>query len=481
MRNTPARSAAIAALALVCSAGLVACDGPANDSGRAAIETRIVPAITIAGDDYSSYDLEARLVAYDVPAASIAVVRNGRIAWAAAYGGEADTGTLFQAASLSKAVAAAGILALARERGFDIDADLTGQLGGFDLTAVNPDARPVSLRALLSHTAGATSHGFFGYAAGAPIPDTLQVVTGSEPSNSPQVEIRFDPDNPWRYSGGGFEIAQLWAEQASGEDFAALMQRLVLDPVGMDASSFAVRLHDDQPESEIARGYGYDGEPVEGGWRIHPELAAAGLWTTPSDYARFLIALMAAADGETGRGIEPQIARLMTTAIANGYGLGIGTSLRMGERRLEHGGGNEGYRCTQFALPERGDAMVIMTNGNNAGNLLADITRTAELAYDWPHEPARTEARLELGEAELTAFTGDYAADGEEGAVLHLEVWDRDLLGVFYGQIHFRLVPIGVNRFIDPVDGEVFTFTEASGMMVASDGSHDFTRLPGRH
>lgn len=487
MRNRSGSSAGITGLVLLLAAGLAGCDPqpdltiPAPDTGRAAIETLIVPAVTIAGDDYSGHGLEDRLFAYDVPTVSIAVVRDGEIAWAAAYGADADTNTLFQAASLSKAVAAAGILALAAERGFDIDADLTGQLGDFNLAAVNPDARPVSLRALLSHTAGATPHGFFGYAAGAPVPDTLGVVAGSPLSNSPPVEIAFDPDNPWRYAGGGFEIAQLWAEQASGEDFAALMQRLVLGPVGMHASSFALHLPAGQAEREIARGHGYNGEPVEGGWRIHPEQAAAGLWTTPSDYGRFLIALMAAADGATGLGIAPEIAQLMTTALANEYGLGIGSGLRHGERRLDHGGGNEGYRCAQFALPDRGGAMVVMANGNNAPNLLADIIRTAELAYDWPHDPARTETRFDLSEAALTGYTGEYASEGEDAPVLELEVWDRDLLGVFYGRIHFRLVPIGVDRFVDPVDGEEFTFTRVDGVLTASDGSHLFSRLAGRN
>ena len=475
----------ITALALLFTCALAGCDGPvgpngiearasaaAVDPGRYAIETGIVPAVTFVGADALS--LESQLAAYDVPAVSIAVVRDGEIAWAAAYGEDVDAASLFQAASLSKTVAAAGILALARERGFDIDADLTGDLGAFDLAAVNPDARPVSLRRLLSHTAGATVQGFPGYPAGTPLPDTLELVGGSERTNTPAVEISFDPDNAWRYSGGGFEIAQLWAEQASGEDFAELMQRLVLDPVGMPSSSFALNWPETFAEGGVARAHGWDGEPIAGGWHLHPEQAAAGLWTTPSDYARFLIALMAAADGQTGRGIEPGIAQMMTTAIASDYGLGIGTGIHLGERRLDHGGGNEGYRCQQLALPDRGDAIVVMTNGNNAINLIADINRTAEIAYDWPHNETRTE---QISPQALAGFAGTYTARGEDQPILRLEATDADLRGVFYGRIHFRLVPIGEARFVDPVDAEDFRFTPEDGVMVARTATHEFTRL----
>ena len=474
---------------LLLACALVACNAPADpesiepgavlpaaDAGRQAIEMHIVPKVTILGDEASS--VLDQLAAYEVPAVSIAVVRHGEIAWAQAYGTDVDPASQFQAASLAKAVAAAGILALARERGFDIDADLTGELGAFDLAAVNPQARPVSLRMLLSHTAGATVRGFLGYPLGTPLPDTLGIVTGSERANTPPVRIAFDPETPWRYSGGGYQIAQLWAEQASGEDFAALMQRLVLDPVGMNSSSFALNWPDSAAEGGIARAHGWNGEPIEGGWFLYPEQAAANLWSTPSDYARFLVALMAAADGAQDAGIDPEIARLMTTAVSDGYGLGLATSIHLGERRWAHSGSSEGYRSNQFALPDRGDAIVVMTNGKNAHHLIPDINRTAEIAYSWPHDPPRTETRFAMPAERLARIAGRYAARGDDRPAIQLDVEGPDLRGIFGGLVHFRLVPIGADHFIDPVDGEEFVFALEDGVMTTHGGPNVLTRLP---
>ncbi|WP_339747034.1 serine hydrolase domain-containing protein [uncultured Maricaulis sp.] len=477
---------AIIGLALLVACTLAACDSPNNagpsdptvDAGRHAIETQLVPTVTIAGDDASDRGIEDQLAAYDVPAVSIAVVRDGEIAWAAAYGADVDPASLFQAASLSKAVAAAGILALARERGFDIDADLTGQLGSFDLAAINPEGRTVSLRGLLSHTAGATIHGYPGYPVGTPLPDTLEIVTGAQRTNTPAVAIDFDPEHPWRYSGGGYEIAQLWAEQASGEDFAALIQRLVLDPVGMSSSSFALNGPDGIAEGRIARAHGWNGEPIDGGWHLYPEQAAANLWTTPSDYGRFLIALMAASDGAQDRGIDPEIAHEMTTAISDDYGLGIGTSIHLGERRWDHSGSAEGYRCNLIALPSRGDAIIVMTNGNNAQHLIPDINRTAEIAYDWPHDPPRTESRFDMPAARLAEIAGSYTTGGNAQPIMQLDIASRDLRGLFGGYVHFRLVPISADRLVDPVDGQDFVFALEDGVMVARADGQVFSRLP---
>lgn len=476
-------------LALLIACTLAACNGQVDpnsaasapqivDAGRHAIETQLVPTVTITGDDASDRSIEDQLAAYEVPAVSIAVVRDGEIAWAGAYGADVNAASLFQAASLSKAVAAAGILALARERGLDIDADLTGQLGSFDLAAINPQGRTVSLRGLLSHTAGATTHGYPGYPAGTPLPGTLEIVTGSQRTNTPAVAIDFDPEHPWRYSGGGYEIAQLWAEQASGEDFAALMQRLVLDPVGMSSSSFAPNGPDNISEGDMARAHGWSGEPIEGGWYLYPEQAAANLWTTPNDYARFLIALMATADGAPDRGIDPEIAREMTTAVSDDYGMGIGTRIHLGERRWEHSGAAEGYRSNLIALPDRGAAIIVMTNGKSAQNLIPDINRTAEIAYDWPHDPPRTESRFDMPAAELARIAGSYTTGGNTQPVIQLDVAGQDLRGLFGGYVHFRLVPIGAYHLVDPVDGQDFVFTLEDGLMVARADAQVFTRLP---
>jgi CubicO group peptidase (beta-lactamase class C family) len=119
-----------------------------------------------------------------------------------------------------------------------------------------------------------------GYARGETVPTTLGALRGEE--NTPPVTVEVTPGTSWRYSGGGYRVMQLAMEDVTHMPFATLMDSLVFRPLGMTRSSYAQPL----PEArwcEAASGHHHDGTVMPGGWRIHPELAAAGLWTTPSE------------------------------------------------------------------------------------------------------------------------------------------------------------------------------------------------------
>ncbi|MEO0451243.1 MAG: serine hydrolase domain-containing protein, partial [Pseudomonadota bacterium] len=200
---------------------------PVEMSGQDQVESALQPSLIIKGDDYSDWSLEERRAFYGVPSASVAIAKDGEIEWAAGYGDGIDADTLFQAASLSKAVAAAGIATLAAEKGVGLDEDLTPLMSSLDLAAINASGKPVTLRALLSHTNGATVSGFPGYPPSGPVPTNLDLIRGSESSNTDPVTFTPIEEGVRRYSGGGYQIAQAWAEEASGEDFALLMDRLI--------------------------------------------------------------------------------------------------------------------------------------------------------------------------------------------------------------------------------------------------------------
>lgn len=141
---------------------------PAKPAGQIEIEAALMPSIIVRNDDYSEYGLDDRRAFHGVPAASVAIARNGEIEWAEGYGEDTNADTLFQAASLSKAVAAAGIITFAMQEGIGLDEDLTPTMETLDLAAINSSGRPVTLRALLSHTNGATVSGFPGYPPAGP-------------------------------------------------------------------------------------------------------------------------------------------------------------------------------------------------------------------------------------------------------------------------------------------------------------------------
>ncbi|MFL0354923.1 serine hydrolase domain-containing protein [Erythrobacter sp. GH1-10] len=449
---------------------------PDGGSEQAQIETAIVPIVTFEGEEGNRKTLEQRRTELGVPAVSTAVLRNGELSWARAYGEGADEDTLFQFASLSKPVAAAGIIALAFERGVGLDHDISPQLTGLDLERLNPDGIPITLRGILSQTSGATVGGFPGYISTDPVPTTAEVIGVGGPTNTPPVVIEPNPDGERRYSGGGYTIAQYWAEQVSGESFESVMRRLILDPLGMERSTFASAPPAGFTRENVASGWGNDGEMLRGQWRIHPEQAAASLWSTPREFSRFLSALMAALDGEASGGITPEVAKAMATPVSETYGLGLGIADIDGAIRLTHSGSNLGYKSNFMAYPATGDAIVTVVNSEKGWPLVGDIGRTANVTYGWPMSSLLVRQRMDASEKELSAYVGDYVA--ESGPAVFTLVADApELLGSAPSGYTFRLVKTGEATFIDPEDGQEGTFViDDTGRMSVTFAGTTFVR-----
>ena len=225
-------------------------------------------------------------------------------------------------------------------------------------------------------------HGFGGYPADAPVPTTVQVLDGEKPANSAAVVPNVIPGSLWRYSGGGFTVMQLLLSDVTGKPFPALLSELVLKPVGMADSTY------EQPlpaasRATAATGHRTDGKPLPGLYHTYPEMAAAGLWTTPTDLARYLIEIQKARRGESSV-LSAETARLMTTAVKGGYGLGLSLQGAGPTASFGHGGSNEGFKCQMTAFLDQGQGAVIMTNGDQGARLGAEILRAIAREYGWP-------------------------------------------------------------------------------------------------
>lgn len=298
---------------------------PATPEARAAaVERGLQPPILVEGRDTGLSSITDRMAELGVPAVSVAVIHDGRIDWARAWGlADVETGreatpeTLFQAASMSKPLAALLALVLADEGVVSIDADVNESLRSWKVPANEFTAKqPVTLRGLLSHTAGVTVHGFPGYAPGTEIPTPVQVLDAEPPTNTAPIRVDTEPGTLWRYSGGGYTIAQQMLEDVTGVPYATLLQQRVLEPLGMSSSTseqpLPARLHE-----RAATAYRSNGSAVRGRFHTYPEMAAAGLWTTPSDYARFALAIQRSLRGEAGTIYGwPGIAHQVITPIA---------------------------------------------------------------------------------------------------------------------------------------------------------------------
>jgi CubicO group peptidase (beta-lactamase class C family) len=362
-----------------------------------------------------------------------------------------------------------------------LDEDVNARLRSWKVPANDLTARrPVTLRAILTHSAGLTVHGFPGYAAGAPLPTVVQILDGAPPANTKPVRVDVEPGTQWRYSGGGITVMQLLMEDVTGEHFAPLMQRLVLDRIGMMSSTYDQPL----PETLAARaasGYRAGGRPVEGRYHVYPEQGAAGLWTTPTDLAAWIIYVERSLAGTSNRVLSREMTAAMLTPGIGGWGLGVGVEGAGDSLRFSHGGANEGFRGMFVGFATRGQGAVVMTN-SDVGSMVADeIIQAVAREYGWPGYAVREIVPVAMATETTGQYAGRYAL---AGAPLELRVAvEGGRLMVTQGDAPpFELIPTGVDAFTALVPAPPIRFErDAAGHVVALlAGDTRLARVPER-
>ncbi len=449
-----------------------------------AIEHHLRYGVRIADQPDIALDLIDRMKSYHVPGLSIAVIDHYRVVFAKGYGvtefgggRRVDSTTLFLAGSISKPVFTSGFLRLVEDRKIPLDTDVNALLTSWHL----PDSRftqheKVTLRRLLTHSAGLTVWGFPGYALGVPIPTVPQVLDGAPPANTPPVRNDTTPGARWLYSGGGLTIAQLVATDVSGEPFPSLLHHLMLQPAGMSRSTYENPLPANR-RKEAASGHEQLDTPVPGGFHVYPEMAAAGLWTTPSDLGRWAIALAHSYRGEHGGVLSPTMAKQMVSKqvhqqapYGDGYwGLGVAVAGDGDSLSFSHGGRDEGFIADMFMRPNSGRGLVIMMNGVDGG-LMTEIERAYAEEYGFGAPPRVTRSIASISAAKLGEYTGSYVrVAGKDTTRLDVSVaLGRSMLSV-YNQTARRslpLAPLGNDKFVGLEGGGEWTFErggEANG------------------
>jgi len=349
------------------------------------VENGLIPENYAEND--SVFSIQERMAQYHVPGVSIAVIHDFEIEWAKAYGvRDADEGdpvterTLFQAASISKPVAAMAALRFAQDGKLDIDENINNYLTSWKLPENEfTEGNPVTASHLMSHSGGLTVHGFRGYKASEPQPTVPQILDGEKPANSAPVRVDMAPGTKFRYSGGGYTILQQALVDIAGKEFPAIMAETVLRPAGMEHSTYEQPVPDGLLQFASV-GHMTNGDPVLEKRHIYPEMAAAGLWTTPSDLAKFAIEVQLSIQGKSNKILNRETAKRMVTAFADSvYGLGFNISR---EGYFSHGGSNQGFRCILVANLEGGYGAAVMTNGSNRF-IYGEIVRAIAKEYNW--------------------------------------------------------------------------------------------------
>jgi CubicO group peptidase (beta-lactamase class C family) len=346
---------------------------------------------------------------------SIAVIKDYKVDWANGYGwADAEErrpvtpGTRFQAASISKSLNSLALLKLVQQGKIELEGDINQYLKTwkFPYDSLSKDKK-ITLANLLSHTAGLSVHGFAGYTPGDSIPSVTQVLDGERPANSPAVRSLFEPSKKLQYSGGGTTITQLLLTDVSGMPYEDYLQKEVLQPMGMTNSFFT------QPPpagtKNLATAYHRNGTPVKGKYNVYPEQAAAGLWTTPTDLARYIIETQLEYEGRSNKVLsQKMMQKRLSHYIDSAAGLGLFLVRKPGEIYFNHNGGNNGFLCTSYGSLTNGNGVVVMINGEDF-SIIPEIVNSVALVYGWKdfYTPVFKKVTL-LPKATLEKYTGGY-------------------------------------------------------------------------
>jgi CubicO group peptidase (beta-lactamase class C family) len=392
---------------------------PAQDPAIAArisrIENGLLPAVVIKGQPLKSMTIAERMAFHKVPGVSVAFFDHGQIIWARAYG-FADVAaktpvtpdTLFQAASISKPVTALAALRLVQDGKLNLDEDVNIKLRTWKVPDnVFTAKEKVTIRRILSHSAGLTVHGFPGYASDEPVPTVVQILNGEKPANTDPIRVDVVPGTLWRYSGGGYVVLQTLLSDVTGKPFPQIMRELVLTPAGMAHSTYEQPLPKNRAQ-EAATPYRSNGDPVKGGAHTYPEMAPAGLWTTPSDLARVAIEVQAEYAGKSSKILSQDMARQMLTRQIGAWGLGFGLENAGDKPRFGHGGANEGFRCNIETYTDSGQGFAVMTNSDSGGELTQEIFRSVAKEYGWPDYHPAEHAVIKINPATFATYPGTY-------------------------------------------------------------------------
>jgi CubicO group peptidase (beta-lactamase class C family) len=430
----------------------VAAQGQAGVADRIQrVENGLLPAIMIKGQT-SAMKLSERMAHYKAPGLSVAVIHDGKIEWARGYGVvERDGGksvtadTLFLAGSISKPVAALAALRLVEQGKLDLDEDVNLKLKTWKVPENDfTKEKKVTLRGLLSHSAGLTVHGFPGYAIDAPMPTLVQILNGEKPANTAAIRADIVPGSRWRYSGGGYTVMQLLLMDVTGKSFPELTRELVFAPIGMKQSTYENPLP--KPlEPSAATAHRWNGDKVNGRWHIYPEMAAAGLWTTPSDLARYVIEMQRAMGGQS-KVLSRAMAEQMVTVQKGNHGLGPGLDNAGKESaRFAHGGVDEGFDAFFTAYCKSGRGAVVMVNANRAMPLAHELIRAIAREYNWPDYLLPERVLAKVDPSVYQKYAGLYELD--EGFRITIMVEDGRLWAQGQGQSKFEMLPESETKY----------------------------------
>lgn len=438
-------------------------------SDPASFADKLRPRVWI-GDAQDRYSLDERMAAYGVPGVAVAIIENGEVVFASGYGvrqsgttDPVDADTVFSTASISKVATASLVLRLAHAGALELDAPVAIQLESWSLPDYPEfDEDRITLRTILSHTSGFNMHGFRDFQPGGDLPSTIDTLEGQSPAVNDPLTLLFEPGTAYKYSGGGYTLAQQIVDDVDpAADFDTIANTHLLAPLGMTRSTFTNPL---PPEhGNIAMAHGRDGTPaaLPRGYEAFPERAAGGLWASANDLASLVAGLLASYRSDDGFLPRSVAQDMMTPVSPSEHGLGPRIEGRDDQLLFHHGGVNDSYHAWIEGHLATGDGVVILTNGANGNGLITEIRNGVADAMNWEINAPIRVPEIALSADQLSDYTGWYRVDTDFPDALRRIM----VRGLFEQRIHIEtdgerltltvgdddgaiaLIPLSTNRF----------------------------------
>ncbi len=404
---------------------------------------------------------------YKIPGLSLAVITNGKIEWSHTYTNvnfpnqKQNDATIFQAASLSKPVTFLAALRMHTAGSINLDNNIQQYLKSYRLpNGKQTKDNPVTFRNIFAHTSGITAGGYQGYAKGLKVPTDVAILSGASGVNSKRIEVLYSPEKQLAYSGGGYTLAEVALQDIFKDSFSSLMKKWILDPVGMKHSQFTqpLRVKD---SSMVAKGHTQSGKVVEGGWRNHPEQAAAGLWSTSSDLALVLIEMYKAYQGEKSVFSSEAIQSIVKQE-RDGHIYGCIVDRSNDGLAITHYGGNTGYRTGMTIDLTTGNGLVYLINSDNGAALGNELLLSASKLYGWKHFNRIEVEKKTIANTILQALAGEYQWNGEVNLSVSYTATTNQIALHFPNGDTYKLVPVTGNKlgFIHPNTGIEISFAK---------------------
>ncbi len=399
----------------------------------ARVENGMLAAVVVRGQEPTRTTIWDVMERYHVPGVSIAVINDGRLEWAKGYGVNeigglpVDTATLFLAGHISQGVATVAVLKLVEEGLVALDQNVNDRLTSWHV----PDSeitttQKVTLRRILSHSSGLSVPTLVGYSAADVLPNLKQILDGIAPATNEPIRVLDTPGSRQRYSMGGYVVLQQLVEDITALPYAEFVRTTVLSPFGM-GRSFHIQPLRGTLAANAASGYEPTNEQVSGRWRVYPELAAAGMWTTASDVARLAVELQRSCSGESNRVLSQAAVEEMLSRQFENRGLGFEVGGEGDWRYFRSEGHGNNYLSELYAYVSRGMGAVVMTNASSGEGAKAHILRAIAAEYGWPDYVPEEVDVARLSEEVLKELEGRYAFRGRDRvlAVEHGRILQR--------------------------------------------------------